>query len=106
LHRLFARIRGFGTAIIPHVATRLKPVNELSVSCITTPSRSRCFLPNAAEGTGVAATKCRKSPANAASVQHSRAIEYESRLRMRSSLVIRFAQDQDEFTSSIRQTTG
>jgi hypothetical protein len=29
-------------------------------------------------------------------VQHSRAIEYESRLRMRSSLVIRFAQDQDE----------
>jgi hypothetical protein len=39
-------------------------------------------------------------------VQHSRLIEYESRLRMRSSLVIHLAQDQDEFTNSIRQATG
>jgi hypothetical protein len=45
-------------------------------------------------------------PQTLALVQHSRPINYESRLRMRSSLVIHFAQDQDEFTNGIRQATG
>jgi hypothetical protein len=39
-------------------------------------------------------------PQTLALVQHLRVIDYESRARMRSSLVIHFVQDQDEFTGS------
>jgi hypothetical protein len=52
--------------IIPHVAIRLKPVNEPKVSCRTTRLAPDAFFPNAVEGTGAAAaTICHESPANA-----------------------------------------
>jgi hypothetical protein len=90
LHRLFARIKGFNTTIIPHVAARLKPANEPDVSIRETRLAPQCLLATAAEGTGVAATNCiaatncRESPRKTlALLQHSRLIEYESHQRMR-----------------------
>jgi hypothetical protein len=104
-HRLFARIGGFSAIIIPHVAVRLKPANEPNLSCaITRPA------PNAFFHRGRRQWLLRQNavnlPPTLALLQHSRAIDCESRVRMRSSLVIHFVQDQDEFINSIRQTTG
>jgi hypothetical protein len=102
-HRLFARIGDFSTIIIPHVASRLKPANEPNVPCGITRPAPKAFLRPRQKARVLLRQNAVNLPPTLALLQHSRVIDCESRVRMRSSLVIHFAQDQDEFINSIRQ---
>jgi hypothetical protein len=105
LHRLFARIKGLtrpGTMILLHLASRLNPVNGIwGIGNPLHPDevdRLHAFLRPKSGRTVGSATICQRISQlllHCCNTRH--AIEGESRFRMRSSLVIRIAADQDKF---------